>query len=266
MAQRSSVKLIPFYHRVLDSLSDAGVPVLVGGAFALGHYAGIERDTKDLDLFISAADVERSLAAGRAAGFETAVEAPHWLAKVQDGRDLVDLLYGSGNGLAPVDAGWFTHAHEGRLDDRAVRLVAPEEMIWSKAYVMERHRYDGADVAHLIFARGESLDWRRLLDRFGEHWPVLMSHVALFHYIYPTRRAIVPAWLMAELCARMNAERQTPWPDGQVCRGTFLSNFEYRHDLSARSFRDARLKPDGPLTADELAVWTRHLDRDQGKT
>jgi hypothetical protein len=32
---------------------------------------------------------------------------------------------------------------------------------------MERERFDGADVAHIILAYGDRLDWRRLLERFG---------------------------------------------------------------------------------------------------
>lgn len=40
----------------LIGLRDAGLPHLVGGAFALRHYAGIERHTKDLDVFVRRAD------------------------------------------------------------------------------------------------------------------------------------------------------------------------------------------------------------------
>jgi hypothetical protein len=30
--------------------------------------------------------------------------------------------------------------------------VAVEEMVWQKAFIMERERFDGADVVHLIQA------------------------------------------------------------------------------------------------------------------
>lgn len=33
-----------------------------------------------------------------------------------------------------------------------VQLCPPEEMLWSKSYVMERERYDGAEVMHLLRA------------------------------------------------------------------------------------------------------------------
>lgn len=55
---------------------------------------------------------------------------------------------------------------------------------------MERERFDGADVAHIILKRGKRLDWGRLLSRFGEHWRVLLSHLILFDYIYPSEKLV----------------------------------------------------------------------------
>jgi hypothetical protein len=45
-------------------------------------------------------------------------------------------------------------------------------MIWSKAFVMERERFDGADVAHLLRSMGPRLDWDRILRRFDRYWEV----------------------------------------------------------------------------------------------
>ena len=64
-----------------------------------------------------------------------------------------------------------------------------EEMIWSKAFLMERERFDGADVLHLMRARQKEINWPRLLSRFGEHWRVLLSHLVLFPYVYPNEPA-----------------------------------------------------------------------------
>jgi hypothetical protein len=44
-----------------------------------------------------------------------------------------------------VDDLWFAHATPGDVLGIPVRLCPPEEMIWSKAFIMERERYDGAD-------------------------------------------------------------------------------------------------------------------------
>jgi len=48
---------------------------------------------------------------------------------------------------------------------------------------MERERYDGADIAHILRARAADLDWERLLERFAGHWHVLLSHLILFEYL-----------------------------------------------------------------------------------
>ena len=48
-----------FYREAMDVLSRAGVPFLVGGAFAHACYTGIRRSTKDLDLFIRRDDYDR---------------------------------------------------------------------------------------------------------------------------------------------------------------------------------------------------------------
>ena len=45
-----------FYVRTLAVLNEAGVPFLVGGAYALAKHAAIERHTKDLDIFVRTDD------------------------------------------------------------------------------------------------------------------------------------------------------------------------------------------------------------------
>ena len=59
-----------FYREAMEVLSRAGVPFLVGGAFAFVHQAGIDRSTKDLDIFVRPGDVHRLLGACAAAGYE----------------------------------------------------------------------------------------------------------------------------------------------------------------------------------------------------
>src|SRR4030095_12962312 len=112
---------------------------------------------------------------------------------VHSGDCYVDLIFSSGNGVAEVDDDWFRHAVEGEVLGLRVQLTPPEESIWSKAYVMERERYDGADVAHLLHTQADRLDWQRLVRRFGPHWRVLLSHLIVFGFIYPADRARIPA-------------------------------------------------------------------------
>ena len=55
-----------------------------------------------------------------------------------------------------------------------MRIVGPTELIWSKAFIQLRHRYDGADVVHVILKQSDQIDWRRLLDYMEVHWEVLL--------------------------------------------------------------------------------------------
>src|SRR5262249_8688328 len=158
----------------------SGIPFLVGGGHALRHFTRSVRGTKDLDVFVRRRDARRLLAALARAGFETTLPFPHWLGKARAADDCIDVIFSSRHCIAQVDDVWFTHSAPAPVLGVAVRLSPAEEMIWSKAFVMERERYDGADVAHLIRALGKGLDWRRVLGRFGPHWRVLLSHLTLF--------------------------------------------------------------------------------------
>ena len=166
------------------------------------------------------------------------------------------MIFSSGNGVAVVDDQWFEHATEQNVLDLNVLVAPAEETVWSKAFVMERERYDGADVSHIILAYGDRLDWRRLIDRFGPHWRVLLSHLIMFGFIYPSARSRVPAGVMRELLARLAPEVDAPDADDPVCYGTLLSWSQYLGDVFGGNFRDARIRPYGSLTAEEVARWT----------
>jgi hypothetical protein len=245
-----------FYREAMEFLAKANVPFLVGGAFAFVHQAGIDRSTKDLDIFVRPADVQRLLRASGEAGFEADLFYSHWLAKIRSPSGFVDVIFSSGNGVAVVDDQWFEHATEREVLGLRVLVAPPEESLWSKAFVMERERFDGADVAHIILAHGERLDWRRLIDRFGPHWRVLLAHLVLFGFIYPSERSRVPPEVLEELMQRLTTETQSPDAEDPVCYGTLLSWSQYLGDVLGGTFRDARIRPHGNLTPDEVARWT----------
>jgi hypothetical protein len=250
-----------FYRDVMARLEAARVPFLVGGAYAFERYTGIGRHTKDFDLFIHPRDVQRALDTLGAGGCDTDLTFPHWLGKAHCGDDVVDLIFSSGNGVALVDDLWFQHSVEERVLDVAIRLIPAEEMIWSKAFVMERERYDGADIAHIVRACAEKLDWARLLHRFDGYWRVLLQHLVMFGFIYPSERARVPAAVLRELMSRLERELTRSSTD-RVCQGTLISRAQYLVDVEHWDYADPRLAPRGNMTSDECLRWTAGIADD----
>ncbi|HEX7085382.1 MAG TPA: hypothetical protein VF198_03405 [Vicinamibacterales bacterium] len=247
-----------FYQRVLRALVRERVPCLVGGTYALEDHTGIRRATKDLDLFILDGGWDAAAAALAREGIHTTLPFPHWLGKAHRGRLCVDLLYASGNGLCRVDESWFTHAPE-RVFWGVRAMVCPvEELIWSKSFVQERERFDGADVLHLLRAQADELDWDHLLARFGENWEVLLSHLVLFRFVYPGDRDRIPARVLRTLVDRLLHEPLRPGVE-HLCRGTLLSREQYLADIERPDVLDARVPPYGTLSPADIVRWTEEI-------
>src|SRR5438876_9059174 len=249
-----------FHCRSVAVLRAAEIPFLIGGAYVVEVYAGVSRSTKDFDLYIRPNDLNGALDALARAGYETELTFPHWLAKAKYGKDVLDLIFRAGNGLCEVDDSWFERARHDELLDMPVKLCAPEELIWMKAFIMERERFDGADIAHLLVSCGDKLDWPHLVRRFGPDWRVLLSHLVLFGYIYPGEQGRIPRSVIDELIDRLRKE--SPGQE-HVCRGTLLSRKQYLVDVRKWGFHDARLEKRVHMDSEDIAQWTRAIAKDE---
>jgi hypothetical protein len=228
------------YKRALDALNAAGVPYVVAGAYAIYEHTGIYRKTKDLDLFFEPSTVIAAARALRAAGFVTRLEDQHWLAKATFGEYFVDLIYGMGNGVAFIDARWAEHSRSGILAAMPVKIAPPEELIWHRLFISERHRHDVSDVLHLILCVGEDLDWKRLVERTGPNWPLLLGQLTTFSYVYPGHRSNVPAWVYQQLLEQARTELTTDDADIDFTRGPLISRFSFSIDVREWGFHDPR--------------------------
>ncbi|WP_437950616.1 hypothetical protein WME98_07175 [Sorangium sp. So ce296] len=244
--------------RALESLLCAGVPFMVAGAYAFFAYTGIFRDTKDLDVMLEEREVPAAFRALERVGFETSLLDPRWIGKAYAGDRFIDLIFSSSNGLAVVDGGWFEHARPATILGHSCLIAPVEEIIFTKAFVDERERYDGADVNHLIYACGDEMDWERLLDRFGPYWEVLFAHVTLYRFVYPGARSRVPEWLVAELCRRTLEQSRAGDAPLRVCRGNLISRRQYAHDYEKLGLVAA---PAGPAPEAALGLPCRKRRR-----
>jgi hypothetical protein len=229
-----------FYKKTMALLMRANVPFLVGGAYAFNRYTEIVRHTKDFDVFVRRTDYVRALTVLEGAGYVTEVTDDVWIAKAFHLGYYVDFIFGSANAFANVDELWFEHSIPSEVLDTPVLLVPPEEMIWQKAFILERDRCDTADVAHLFLKCADKIDWTRLLSRFDKHWRALLAHLILYGLVYPAERDRIPSWLMDELLSRLELETHSLPPFEKNCLGTLFSRSQYTVDMEIWGYNDGR--------------------------
>jgi hypothetical protein len=225
------------FREVLVLLERKTVPFAVSGAFALRQHTGIGRDTKDLDLFLCAKDAEIALAHLEKQGFRCEICDPVWLFKVHRDDYFVDLITGMSNGVITVEASWIKGAQRSKVLGVSTRVLAPEELILSKLFVTRRERFDGADIAHVIYARGRTLDWERMLAQVGEHWEVLLWALVLFRYVYPAHSDHVPRSVWEELLTRFMSAVGRPNPKADF-RGSLIDDCMFAIDVKEWGLKD----------------------------
>ena len=215
---------------VLTVLEEKRVPYAVSGAFALRQHTGICRFTKDLDLFMTARTAGEVYPYLRERDFECEVLDPVWLAKVRKGEFFVDLITGMSNGVIVVEDSWIERANPAVVHGVETRVLAPEELVASKIFVAKRERFDGADIAHVIYGTYPSFDWDRELQLVGEDWEMLLWSLLLFRYVYPAQTHYVPARIWRDLLRRL--EKQITRPDPQAkFRGSLVDDNMFAIDV-----------------------------------
>ena len=218
------------FREVLQVLNQGGIPYVVSGAFALQKHTGIWRDTKDLDVFLPAQHVPLALECLINDGFECSVVDPVWLAKAHRGDFYVDLISGMSNAVVIVEDSWIERGMPTEIVGVPVRVLAPEELIASKLFVTRRERFDGADIAHVIYGTRGRLDWDRLLQLVGSHWEMLLWGLVLFRYVYPARSSYVPSHVWIGLLQRFQHELANPNPYAKF-RGSLVDENMFAIDV-----------------------------------
>ena len=225
------------FRELLELCQTEQIPFAVSGAFALQQHTGIWRYTKDLDLFLTLQNLPRALVVLEREGYICEVCDPVWLAKAHRDEFFVDLITGMSNGVIVVHDSWIERAQPATVLGVSTRVLAPEELIASKLFVTRRERFDGADIAHVVFALRGQFDWQRLLELAGEHWEMLFWALILFHYVYPAHPNYVPAALWADLMERFRNAITHPDPMAHF-RGSLVDEKMFAIDVNEWGMED----------------------------
>jgi predicted nucleotidyltransferase len=222
---------VGLFRDVLHALERRGVPFAVAGAFALRQHTGICRQTKDLDLFVTPANCPVALDCLQESGMECEITDPVWLAKAKRDDYFVDLITGMSNGALVVEDSWIERARPAVVHGVTTRVLAPEELVASKIFVTRRERFDGADIAHVIYGTYRNFDWQREMELIGEHWEMLLWSLVLFRYVYPGQTHYVPCEIWRELLRRFEGEIQNPNPEAHF-RGSLVDDNMFAIDVN----------------------------------
>lgn len=218
------------YREVLQALNEHALPYAVAGAFALQKYTGISRITKDLDLFMKAGDIPFALEYLRQLGFRCETPDPVWLSKAHRGDYFVDLISGMSNAVIVVDDSWMQRTLPAMIAGVPSRIISVEDLLGSKLFVLRRERFDGADIAHIIFRTQGKLNWDRVIELAGEHWEMVLWALMLFRYVYPAQTHYVPPPLWQDLLSRYMHEIQHPNPEARF-RGSLVDDNMFSIDM-----------------------------------
>jgi hypothetical protein len=228
------------YKSALTALNAAGIPYVIAGAYAIYEHTGIYRETKDLDIFVDPTLLVGAMRALKGAGMSARLEQPHWLAKATCGDLFIDIIFGMGNGLAMIDDDWYRFSRPAILAATPVRIAPAEELLWHRLFISERHRQDMADIVHLIVCVGSRMEWKRIVTKTGEHWPLLLAQIQMFDYVYPQHRDGVPRWVRDELLDRARADMERERTAELVTRGPIISRFSFTIDVHEWEMKDLR--------------------------
>jgi hypothetical protein len=108
------------------------------------------------------------------------------------------------NHRTDVDAEWLTRGPVVEFGEHKVAVVPPEELIWSKLYVLQKDRSDWPDILNLIHAIGPALDWARLLERLDGDALLQDGVLSVFRWLVPEKAAELPSWLWRRRDSRVS--------------------------------------------------------------
>lgn len=193
---------------------------------------------QDIDLFLTSEEVAAATCCLKKNGFLCRVKDPVWLHKAHRNGFFVDLITGMSNAVITVERSWIENAHPAMVLGVRTRVLAAEELLVSKLFVLRRERFDGADVAHIVYASRGALDWNRILVLVKEHWEMLLFALVLYRYVYPAYSHYVPSWMWRCLLGRFSEELLMKQNSSASFRGSLVDDKMFAIDVAEWGMED----------------------------
>ncbi len=184
------------YSCVLNQICKEGIPFALGGGLALGYYTGTLRRSKDLDIYVTPEHKDRVIAMMNHCGlgdyFAVQPYDREWIYRGHSDGAIIDVIWAMANKRTVVDEVWTSGGPTVHLCGQTFRVIPPEELLWSKLYVMQRDRCDWPDLFNLLAAVGPGLNWSHLAHRAAEDRALLKALLSIFAWVAPERAMQIP--------------------------------------------------------------------------
>lgn len=222
-SQNSWASIIPddewaIYMKAIRAVRPLNKRFMLGGAFGLATYTGRWRNTKDLDFYVLPSERDSFIDALSKAGFtdyyDTLAYDRGWIYRAVKDDVIVDVIWGTPNRIGEVDLEWHKRAVPIKLRGEQLESLPPEELLYVKAFVVQRDRCDWPDLLNLLCFTAGNLDWDHVIKRFGPELPVLRSLLHLFAWLNPEKAALVPERIRTQL----GIEVKMPADPKEVCK------------------------------------------------
>lgn len=191
------------YAEVLKQASILQIPYALGGTLALSTHTGRWRPTKDIDIYVLPENRPHMIGLlGRLNLRDIQDDHPYdsrFLYRATNGDGIIEIIWEMQNQRTTVDPVWLARAERVQVEGLCVGITAPEEIIWTKIYVVSRTRCDWPDILNLIHYCGHAMDWKHLLNRLGEDVPLLTAALSLLTWLSPRCIYDIPSWVIDRL-------------------------------------------------------------------
>jgi hypothetical protein len=162
----------------------------------LAAFTGRWRNTKDIDLYISAADRDATVQALTDTGFvDYFDQLPYdrrWIYRATRDQVLVDAIWSMANLRSAVDSSWFARANQVTIRGLTFPVMPVEEFIWCKMYILQRDRCDWVDIFNILAVNGANLDYDHLFARLEQDLPLARGLLTVFAWLHPERASRLP--------------------------------------------------------------------------
>ena len=172
----------------MDVLTAAGINYIVGGGIAIMAY-GRTRDTKDIDIYILDADLDRALEALAKAGFEVdPMPGVGWLSKGFKKGITVDFIRENIGGMHTTEE-TLAHGYWAWIGGYWMRVMSAEDLIVRKIMAMRSDRNDWFDCISVLSRTYEKFDWDYFLKVAAVDYQRALSFLL---YVRSDREHVVP--------------------------------------------------------------------------